>query len=201
MAILYDDPMSRNGYKVRLLASHLGLPLVVVRKDIMAGQTRQPDFLAKNAAGRIPVLELDDGLCLPESDAILFYLAQGSALWPSAPIEQAEVLRWMFFEQNMIECSIGTVRFFQKTGRHTQEPDAYANRLSVAADALAALDRHLSGREWVALDRPTIADFALYGYVSLAPEAGFDLDRWPAVVAWAKRFAALPGHIAPESGF
>lgn len=199
--ILYDDPMSRNGYKVRLLASHLGLGLTVVRKDIMAGETRRPDFLAKNAAGRIPVLELDDGTCLPESDAILFFLAQGTDLWPQAPLEQAEVLRWMFFEQNMVECTIGTVRFFQKTGRDTERPQAYANRVAVAEDALGALDRHLTTREWLALGRPTIADFAVFGYVSLAPEAGFDLGRWPAVAVWLDRFARLPGYVDPAAGF
>lgn len=201
MLRLYDDPRSRNGYKVRLLLSHLGLPFRTVAVDILSGATRQADFLAKNIVGRIPVLELDDGTCLAESGAILVYLAEDTAFLPADRRMRAEVLRWMFFEQNMLEGSIGTARFWRKLGRDKERPDAFAHRLAVADDALQALDPHLAGRDWLAAGRFTIADIAGYGYVSVGEDAGIDLTAFPAVTAWLARIAALPAHVASDWGF
>jgi glutathione S-transferase len=196
MPILYDNSLSRNGYKVRLLAAHLGLALTCVEVDILSGVTRQADFLAKNVAGRIPVLVFEDGTSLAESNAILFYLAQGTPLWPADRREQAELLRWMFFEQNMIEGSVGTARFWRKIGRDRERPDAFAHRLEAAIDGLSALERHLGSRAWLALDRFSIADISVYGYVSVAAEAGLAISDFPAVQAWLRRIETLPNHLA-----
>jgi glutathione S-transferase len=201
MLTLYDNPLSQNGYKIRLLLAELGLPVRVVRKDIMTGETRKPDFIAKNVAGRIPVLELEDGTCLPESNAILLYLAEGSALLPVDRLTRAQVLRWMFFEQNMIECTIGTARFFKKVGRDVSRPDVHAHRLENAQDGLAAMERQLDGGEdWLA-GAFSVADIALYGYCSVAGEAGIDMTAYPRVTDWLKRVEARPGHVGPTDGF
>ena len=201
MLTLYDDPRSRNGYKIRLLLSHLGLPFRTVAVDILSGATRRPDFLAKNIAGRIPVLELEDGTCLAESGAILLYLAEDTPFLPEDRLAKALVLRWMFFEQNMLEGSIGTARFWRKLGRDKERPEAFANHLATALDALQALDHHLAGRTWLIGGGITVADMAVYGYVSVAADAGIDLTRFAAVAAWLDRIAALPAHIANDWGF
>ena len=198
MPILYDNPLSRNGYKARLLASHLGLALDVVAKDLKAGESRRDDF---NAAGRVPVLELDDGTCLAESNAIVLYLAEGSPLSPAAPLERAQVLRWMFFEQNAVLPTIGAARFLRITGRDKERPDVYAQRVEMAHDALAALERHFGVHPWAALGRFTVADIALYAYLSVTEEAGLDLAAYPAVAAWRNRVQSLPGHVGPDAGF
>ncbi len=198
MPVLYDNKLSRNGYKIRLLAAHAGLALERVEIDLLKGESRTKEFCALNVAGRIPVLTLDDGTNLAESNAILFHLAQGTEFWPSTALDQTDVLRWMFFEQNAIECSIGTARFWKKLGRHEQRPDAFAHRMEASLDGLTVLDTHLTDKEWVAAGRCTIADIALYGYVSVAPDAGIDLSDYPAVAAWMARLEALPGHIGPE---
>lgn len=201
MPILYDYPRSRNGYKARLVASHLGLPLQVVTTDLMAGESRQADFLTKNAAGKVPVLELEDGTCLPESNAIALFLAEGSALLPDAKLERAQVLRWMFFEQSQLLPNIGLARMLKITGRDTQRPDVYAQRVEAAQDALSALERHFAGNDWAALGRFTVADIVLYAYSSVVEEAGIDTAPYPAFVAWRRRVESLPAHIPPDWGF
>lgn len=200
MLKLYDDPLSRNGYKIRLLLSHLARPFKGVRMDIMKGETRKPEFLAKNVAGRIPALELEDGTVLAESGAILFFLAEGTSLLPNGTLDRTQVLRWMFFEQNMLESTIGTRRFYRKVGRDKERPDAFAQRGEVVLDGLQALNGHLTGRDWVACGRFTIADIALYGYLSVAEEAALDMAAYPQILAWRKRIEALPGHVDGEWG-
>jgi len=200
MIRLYDDTLSRNGYKVRLLLSHLGRPFDYVPVNITAGQSRTDEFLRKNIAGRIPVLELEDGTLLPESGAMLFYLAQGTPFLPSSAIEAAQVLRWMFFEQNQVECNLGGARAWHKNGREFTLPEAFAQRVAQGAEALGVLNAHLSAHTWLACDRFTIADIAVYGYVSCADEGGFDLSTYPAVAAWLARIAALPAHVGPLWG-
>ena len=201
MPTLYDNPLSRNGYKVRLLASHLGQTLRVVTKDLKAGESRQPDFLAKNTVGKVPVLELEDGTCLPESNAIVLYMAEGTPLLPSAPLDRTQVLRWMFFEQSQILPNIGLARLLKLTGRDAQRPDVYAQRIEAAQDGLAALERHFAGHDWAALDRFTIADIVLYAYASVAEDAGIDTSPYPSMIAWRKRVEALPAHVKPDWGF
>lgn len=198
--MLYDSPISRNGYKARLLASHLALPLRTTFLDILAGETRTPEFLAKNPAGKIPLLELPsssgegDPIYIPESNAILCFLADPSPLFPNDPIQRAKILGWLFFEQNNIECSIGTARFWRKKGLHLSRPDAFAHRISVATDALSVLNNTLKDKKWLESEF-SIADIALFGYISVAEEAGIEMSEYPNIVAWREKIRALPGHI------
>ncbi|OFX13503.1 MAG: hypothetical protein A2516_06885 [Alphaproteobacteria bacterium RIFOXYD12_FULL_60_8] len=195
MLTLYDDLLSRNGYKVRLLLRHLDKPFHFKRVDLKSGMSRQPDFLTKNVVGRIPVVEFEDGSTLAESDAILFFLAEDTAFLPDDRRARAEVLRWMFFEQSMILPTIGTARIFRIMGLDKKRPDVYAHRLEIAHDALAALERHLDGKDWLVGKHFTIADIALFGYLSVAEEAGLDIAAYGRVLAWRKRIADLPSHV------
>jgi glutathione S-transferase len=196
---LHNNVMSGNSYKVRLLLRQLGLPYENVPVDIFTGESRTPSFLKINPAGQTPVLELDDGTMLPESNAILCYLAEGSDLSPNHPIDRAHLLRWMFFEQNALMPNIGWARFIR---RWLPEDHALRQRLPILEEggttALGALERFLDGRAYFVGDRYTIADIALYGYSHTAPEAGFDLTAYPAVSRWMERVRAQPGHIPLE---
>lgn len=196
MPTLYDYLDSGNGYKIRLLFALLQQPYRHVELDIMKGETRTPQFLAKNANGRIPALELDDGTVLAESDAILWYLAEGTPFIPSDRIGRAQVLQWMFFEQYSHEPYVATPRFIVKhfpadSPRRAELPE----RSAKGRAALAVMDRHLSNRSFFVNERYTIADIALYAYTHVAPEAGFDLSVYPSVLAWMGRVAAQPRHV------
>jgi glutathione S-transferase len=188
---LYDFLPSGNGYKVRLLLSQLGRRFTLVEKDIFRGETRTPDFLALNPNGRIPVLELDDGRTLAESDAILFYLAEGTPFLPEDRFARAEVLQWMFFEQYSHEPYIAVARRI----RHMEGREPAADLLERGRQALGVMERRLEGRRFFVDDRYTIADVALYAYTHVADEGGFDLGAYPAVRAWLARVAAQPGHV------
>lgn len=199
MLRLYDFTGSGNGHKVRLLLSLLGIPYELVEKNILKGETRTPEFLAMNANGRIPLLALEDGEHLPESDAILYYLAQGTPYWPDDRLEQARVLQWMFFEQYNHEPSVAVARFIV----HFLEPDSdrYADLPGLREKGHAALqvmEDHLSENDWLVGDGPTIADIALYPYTHAAPEGGVELDGYPGINAWIERVCALPGYVAME---
>jgi glutathione S-transferase len=201
MLRLYDNKESRNGYKVVLLLNHLGRPFERVELDIFKGASRTPEFLAKNPAGRIPTLELEDGTVLAESGAILWYLAEGTAFLPEDPVERAQVLRWICFEQNAHETSVAEARFITMHPELSQgrEGDILAEKHKRGNAALALMEQHLGTRDFFAAGRYTIADMALYGYTSVAAEGGFDLSRYPAVGAWLTRVAAQPGYVpAPE---
>ncbi|HTT02350.1 MAG TPA: glutathione S-transferase family protein [Steroidobacteraceae bacterium] len=196
MQTLYDYLDSGNGYKIRLLLALLEHPYRWVELDIMRGGTRTAAFLAKNPNGRIPALELDDGTCLAESDAILWYLAEGSALLPDSRLARAQVLQWMFFEQYSHEPYVATPRFILK---HLP-PDSprraeLAQRLTQGRAALGVMDTHLNGRRYFVADGYTIADIALYAYTHVASEAQLDLAPFANVRAWLARVAAQPRHI------
>ena len=197
MLRLHDYLDSGNGYKARLLLSWLGMPYELVEYDILRGETHTPEFLARNPNGRIPVLELEDGTHLAESNAILFYLAEGSAYLPGDRLERARVLQWMFFEQYSHEPNIATSRFWLK---HLEIDDGRRVQLEqkrAAGDAaLDVMEGHLKGRGWFVGDGPTIADIALYAYTHVANEGGFDLAPYSAIRAWLARVAAQPGHVA-----
>ena len=197
MLRLHDYLDSGNGYKARLLLSWLGMPYELVEYDILRGETHTPEFLARNPNGRIPVLELEDGTHLAESNAILFYLAEGSAYLPGDRLERARVLHWMFFEQYSHEPNIATSRFWLK---HLEIDDGRRVQLEqkrAAGDAaLDVMEGHLKGRGWFVGDGPTIADIALYAYTHVANEGGFDLAPYSAIRAWLARVAAQPGHVA-----
>lgn len=195
---LYDDPISGNGYKVRLLLAYLATPYEYVAMDILQGETRTPAFLAKNLNGRIPVLELDDGRTLPESNAILYFLSQGSPFWPVDVFAQSQVQQWLCFEQYSHEPNIATPRFWRKTNMVETSPfhrEWLAHKMEAGYQALAVMEQHLSTLSYFVGDRFSIADIALYAYTHVADEGGFDLSAYPAVLAWLERVASQPGHI------
>jgi glutathione S-transferase len=196
MLRLYDFLASGNGYKVRLLLAQLGIPFARVELDIVAGATRTPEFLGKNPNGRIPTLELEDGTFLPESNAILFYLAEGTPYLPDDRLARARVLQWMFFEQYSHEPNIATSRFWLMHGEPTAERRvALAQKQPLGYAALGVMEQHLGARPYFVGERYSIADIALYAYTHVAHEGGFDLGRFAAVRSWLERVRAQPGHV------
>ena len=196
MLRLYDNHLSGNGYKARLLLAHLGRTYERIEVDILKAETRTPEFLARNPNGRIPVLELEDGTCIAESNAILYYLAEGSPFLPADRLGRALTLQWMFFEQYSHEPCIAVARHWIQhlettEAQRAQLPDKHAGGRA----ALAVMERHLGGSEWFGGDAMGIADFALYAYTHVADEGGFDLADYPAVGAWLARVAEQPGHV------
>ncbi len=202
MLKLYDNLESGNGYKVRLLLHQLEIPFERVELDITPTRsaTRTPEFLAINRNGRIPVLVLDDGTALAESNAIQFYLAEGTWLLPAGRLERAQVLQWMFFEQYSHEPYIAVVRFWVHTGVAESRGEEVAVRRARGYDALAVMEDHLHHRDFFAAGRYTIADIALYAYTHVAHEGGFDLERYTAVCAWLARVRSQPRHIPITQG-
>jgi len=195
MVRLYDFLPSGNGYKVRLLLRQLSVPYELVEMDITRGETRTPDFLAKNPNGRIPLIELEDGRFLAESGAILFYFAEGTRFLPGDRWKRAEVLQWMFFEQYSHEPYIAVARaWLHLFGLDEERRRQLPQKQNLGYDALAVMERHLIRRETFVGDEPTIADIALYAYTHVADEGGFDLSRFPAVLRWLARIRSLPGY-------
>jgi glutathione S-transferase len=194
---LYDYLPSGNGYKVRLVLRQLGLPYELVELDIKHGATRTPEFLAKNPNGRIPLLEIPGRGYLAESHAIIAYLAEGSALVPSDPLERARMWQWMCFEQYSLEPNIGTARFWiASLGRSEAElGEKLVEKRRNGHAALAVLEQGLAGREFLVGERYSLADVALYAYTHVAPEGGFALEAYPSIRAWCARVAAEPGHV------
>ncbi len=198
---LYDYPPSGNGYKVRLALAVLGISYEYIPLDILAGDTRTSGFLAKNANGRIPLLQLPDQTYLAESNAILYYLAQGSDLWPRSIVDQAKVLQWMFFEQYSHEPNIATARFWisiKKISPSDPEAALLASKISQGYAALSVMENHLNGRDFFVGGVLSIADIALYAYTHVAHEGGFDLEGYPATRQWLRRVSAEPGHVRIE---
>jgi glutathione S-transferase len=194
--LLYDSPVSGNCYKVRLLLAHLGIPYERRGVDVV-DRSNRPELLGGlNPALRVPTLVLDDGRPLAESGAILWYFAEGTRFVPEDRYERAQVLQWMFFEQYDHEPAIAVARFWLT---YSGRPEAFADRLEERTKAgnraLAAMERHLDGREFLVGHRLSLADVALYAYTHVADEGGFDLGGYPAVQAWVDRVAAEPGHV------
>lgn len=202
--ILHDNLASGNGYKVRLLLTQLGIPFERIEYDTGRGETRTPEFLEKiDPNGRIPVLETDDGKFLAESDAILFYLAEGTLFLPDGRLERARVLRWMFFEQYSHEPNIAVPRaWLHVFGLEMTEERRLAleTKRKLGHDALRVMEGHLTGKDFFVGGRYSVADIALYAYTHVADEGGFDLAGYPAVRAWIGRVAAQPGHIPITQG-
>jgi len=197
---LYDYLASGNGYKVRLLLHQLGIPFERVELDIVRGETRTPAFLARNPNGRIPTLELEDGTHLAESNAILWYLAEGTLYLPGERLDRARVLQWMCFEQYSHEPNIATVRFWLHTELTDERRALLPAKRAQGEAALAVMDGHLRDRSFFVGERYTIADIALYAYTHLADEGGFDLAPYPAVRRWLDRVQAQPGHVTISFG-
>ncbi len=195
MLKLYDFLESGNGYKVRLLLHQLGLPFERIELDILQGATRTPEFLAKNPNGRIPLLELEDGSCLAESNAIQWYLAEDTPFLPDDRLERVRVLQWMFFEQYSHEPYIAVLRFWHHAGQLEEKRDQIAEKRARGEQALDVMERHLAEHDFFVADRYTIADIALYAYTHVADEGGFDLGPYAALCAWLERVRAQPGHV------
>lgn len=203
MIRLHDSLISGNGYKVRLLLTQLGLPFERVEYDLARGETRTPGFLEKvNPNGRIPVLETEDGRFLPESGAILFYLADGTPYLPDGRFERAQVLQWMFFEQYSHEPNVAVPRAWVHVGVEMTDErlKALEQKRQLGYAALAVMEGCLRRNDFFVADRYSIADIALYAYTHVADEGGFDLGRFPAIGAWMERVRRQPGHIPITRG-
>ncbi len=194
---VFGVSVSGNCYKVRLLLEQLGVPYQWEEVDMMAGATRTPEYLAMNPNGRVPLLEFEPGRYLPESDAILFYLAEGTPLWPATKLARAEVLQWMFFEQYSHEPYIAVARFIaiMLPGDHPRRADLPRLR-ERGYQALAVMEQHLQSRKFFVGDAYSIADIALYAYTHSASDADFDLEPYPNVRAWLKRVESTPKFVA-----
>lgn len=200
MYTLYSMQRSGNCYKVRLALAQLAIPHRLVEVDILKGETHTPDFLAKNPSGQIPLLEIEPGRHLAESNAILWFLAADSHLDGESALERARVLQWMFFEQHAIVPNIGAAYFWLclvKGGRELQQ-HALDDWMEEGQRSLNLLDKHLSRHRFAAGDRYSVADIALYSYTHLAEQCDFDLRPFPALRAWHARVAAEPLHVAMD---
>ena len=198
MYTLYSMRRSGNCYKVRLALAQLKIPFQLIEVDILKGETRTPEFLARNPSGHVPLLEVTPGRYLPESGAILWYLAGGSALAPEDRIDRAEALQWMFFEQHSVEPNLGAAHFWltQVKGGRELQTHALEDWTENGYQALGVMEKHLATHDFFAADRYTIADIALYAYAHTANESTFDLTGFPSLRAWLKRVASQPGHVA-----
>ncbi|HVP29315.1 MAG TPA: glutathione S-transferase family protein [Myxococcota bacterium] len=198
---LYDYLSSGNGYKVRLLLNQLAIPFERIELDITKGESRTPAFLAKNPNGRIPTLELDDGSFLAESNAILWYLAEGTPFLPEGRLERARTLQWMFFEQYSHEPYVAVARaWLHLFGLDEERRRQLPQKQKLGYDALGVMEGHLATRPFFAGGRYSIADVALYAYTHVADEGGFDLAGYPAVRAWLERVRTQPRHVPITQG-
>jgi glutathione S-transferase len=191
---LYDYAASCNCYKARLLLAQLGLAYERVPVDIFNGETLTDEFARINPARTTPVLETEHGY-LPESNAILLYLANGTPLLPEDPFELAQVVRWLVYEQTDVIPTMGGLRFRLLVGRLTPDDPAAIQRRDGSHHVLRLLDDHLAAREFFVSDRYTIADIAVYGYSHLAHEAGIDMEPYSNVHDWFARIEAQPGYM------
>jgi glutathione S-transferase len=193
---LYQFHASGNCYKVRLLLQQLGTPFEAVETDIMAGATRTPEFKAKNPIARVPTVELEPGTFLAESNAILWYFAEGTPFIPTDKLERARMLQWMFFEQYSHEPYIAVARawiaFFGVPPGKERELE---ERIQKGYAALDVMEGELKKRPFFAGERYSLADIALYAYTHVAEEGRFDLSRYPAIRAWFERVQAQPRHL------
>ena len=198
--LLYDSPVSGNCYKVRLLLAHLGVEFERRTVDVVDRSNRRELLGELNPALRVPTLVLDDGRSLGESGAILWFFGEGTRFVPADPFERAQVLQWMFFEQYDHEPAIAVARFWLA---YSGRPEAFEpqreERTRAGHRALAAMERHLDGRNWLVGESMTIADIALYAYTHVADEGGFDVISHEAISAWLARIAAQPGHVPIEA--
>ncbi|HET8951271.1 MAG TPA: glutathione S-transferase family protein [Solirubrobacteraceae bacterium] len=191
---LYDHPASGNCMKARIALRQLEIPYEAETVDLFRRETRTPEHMARNPDGRVPVLELDSGRTIPESGAILLYLADGTHLLPDDRLERATVHQWLFFEQNQIESQLAVARFLVLTGRAERYPELTETLVARGRGSLATLARGLADeRPFVCGDDYTVADIALYAYVHCAHDAGVDAREQGPIGAWLDRVEATPG--------
>lgn len=197
MLTLFDYRPSQNGYKIRLLLSHLGLAYRTRLVSIFEGEGQRPEYLAVNPTGAVPAIRLDDGRTLAESNAILAFLAQGSPYLPDDRWTRAKVDQWLSFEGDYVQNGLATLRHWIMTGKAARRPpELVASKRAGSLKALRILDRALSGQPFIAGEAYTIADISLFAYASRAHEAELSLDEFPNVRAWIARVAAQPGFVA-----
>jgi glutathione S-transferase len=193
---LYDHPASGNCMKARIALRQLGLPYESVVVDLFTGETRQPEHLARNPDGRVPVLELDSGELIAESGAILLHLAENTPLLPPPSLARTRVHQWLFFEQNQLEAGVAVARFMALRGLRERFPEVFENRRAQGRRALKSLSRGLSdGRRFIAGDAYSVADIALYAYVHCAGDAGTDPREHAGIGDWLARVEATPGFV------
>lgn len=194
---LYDFLPSGNSYKVRLLLNLLDIPVQRVDVNILEKETRTPEFLQKNPNGKIPLLEIAPDQFLAESNAILYYLSQGSGYFPQGKYIQAQIMQWLFFEQYSHEPNIATARYWISI---LQQPEKHEEQLKhkhrLGNKALQVMNQHLSNHDFFVSNTYSIADIALYAYTHVADEGGFDLTQYPAIQDWLKHIEAHPKHIS-----
>jgi glutathione S-transferase len=196
---IYGDYYSGNCYKLALLASYLDLAHEWVHVDILAGETQNEAFKAKNANAKIPTLELDEGRTLAESNAILNYLAEGSSFLPADSFTRAQVLQWQFFEQYSHEPYIAVARYINRyLGLPDDRREEYQAKQAGGHKALAVMESTLSKNDYLVGNCMTIADISLYAYTHVADEGGFDLAEYPSVQAWIARIASHPKHVTMD---
>lgn len=185
---------SGNSYKVKLMLTQLQQPFQWIETDTLKGETRTPEFLARNPNGKVPLLEVSPGQYLPESNAILCYLAEGSEYLPAERWPRAQVMQWLFYEQYSHEPYIATARAIRHYRKNDDDP-SLPEKMERGYVALGVMEQHLSRQPFFAAGRYTIADVALYAYTHLAHEGGFDLAAFPALRAWLERVRTQPRYI------
>ena len=201
MTTVYGMKTSGNCYKVQLALEQLGQPYRWIEIDSAAGETRTPEYLARNPNGKVPLLELDDGRRLAESNAILCYLADGSPLLPDERWQRAQCLQWLFFEQYSHEPYVAVARFICLWLPEDHPRRAELPRLRERGEqALVVMEKHLATQPFFVAGGYSIADIALFAYTHAAADGGFDLSRYPAVEAWLERVRSQPGFV-PMSPF
>lgn len=194
---IYGDIYSGNCYKLKLICALLGIEHEWIPVDILRGETREDHFLALNPVGQIPICVTDDGQTLTESNAILYYLAQGSDLWPTDRLAQTRVLEWQFFEQYSHEPTIAVARFIVVyQGLPDDRRREYEAKLKGGYRALDLMERHLKDQRFLVGQTCSIADISLFAYTHVAEEGGFDLSSYPAIGAWIASIQQLPGYLA-----
>jgi glutathione S-transferase len=197
---VYGMSGSGNCHKVRMVLEALQLPYAWVEIDTVRGDTRTPQFLAMNANGRVPLLEIEPAVYLPESNAIIAYLADGTPLIPRDRLDRARMLQWMFFEQYSHEPFIAVARFLRVFHPDPGGQRALADsKMDGGYRALGVMERQLEVTPFFVGDQYSLADVALFAYTHVAHEGGFELGPYPAVTAWLGRVAAQPGYVAMPS--
>lgn len=199
MLRIYADIQSGNCYKVKLLCNMLDIEHEWIHMDILANDTHTDCFLAKNPNGKIPVISLDNGKSLWESNAILNYLADGTPLIPADPLMRAQMLQWQFFEQYSHEPYIAVARYIEKyLGLPEERQAEYLSKQAGGHRALKVMEQHLSIYPYFVGETVTLADISLYAYTHVAHEGGFDLTEYPAILRWFKRIEAQPGYLTMD---
>lgn len=197
---LYSMQRSGNSYKVRLALALIDAPYRAIEVDILRGESRTPEFLAKNPSGQVPLLEVAEGRYLAESNAILWYVAIGSSLAPESRMDRAEAMQWMFFEQHALEPNIGAAYFWLCLVRGGRDLQTHAldDWMERGYAALQVMDNHLKSNQFFAANQLTVADIALYAYTHVAEQCDFDLASFPSIRRWLSHVEQQPGFVTMD---